>query len=92
MSVKTFRQKPVEIQAVQFIAGTSTKTEMLKFCPTANIGVPENDETDIRWFVIPGTIVDLDVIDRDWIIKRANGRFSVQDPELFAATYEEVKA
>lgn len=82
-----YYKKPGLAAAVQFELGVSTKTEMLIFCPIANIGTPVNDERSIRWFLVPSPGEDLYVADGDWIVKDANNRFYVYPPELFEQEY-----
>lgn len=85
---KQYRKKPVVIEAVQFVLGTSTKTEMLAFCPTANIGAPDNNDTDIRWFEIPTLEGDMYVSDGDWVIRGVAGEFYPCRDDIFRQTYE----
>lgn len=86
-----FRKKPVEIEAKQFILGTTTKSEMLEFCPKANIGAPEGDDLDIRWFVIHTLEGDHEVSDGDFVIKGVKGEFYPCKPDIFALTYDAVE-
>lgn len=87
-----YRKKPIEVDAVQFILGESTKAEMLAFVPEANIGAPGLDfnTTDVRWFVIPTLEGDMHVSPDDWIIRGVNGEHYPCKPDIFAATYEAV--
>lgn len=86
-----FRKKPVEIEAKQFILGTTTKSEMLEFCPEANIGAHIDNEKDVRWFVIHTLEGDHNVTDGDWIIKGVKGEFYPCKPDIFALTYDAVE-
>lgn len=87
-----YRKKPVEVEAIQFKLGRTSKTELLEFCPAANIGTPANDLFDIRWFVVPhpdggGEVV----VHNDYIVKDEDGEFSVFTSEHFYKTYELVE-
>lgn len=86
-----YRKKPVEIEAKQFNLGITTKSEMLEFCPIANIGALDEDSTDIRWFVIPTLEGDHEVTDGDYIIKGVEGEFYPCKPSIFLKTYDRVE-
>lgn len=87
--MKLYRKRPVTVEAEQFVLGKSTKSEMLAFCPIAQIGA-SHDETDIRWFLIPTLEGDMEVRDGDFIIKGIEGEFYPCKPGIFHATYEPV--
>lgn len=94
-----FTKKPVEIEAMQFRLGETTKGEIVAFCPDANIGVPidENDpesermdSTDIRWVALATLEGTMTVSDGDWIIKGIQGEFYPCKPDIFADSYDRV--
>jgi hypothetical protein len=85
-----YRKRPVVIKAKQFILGVTSKADMLAFCPVANIGAPIEDDTDIRWFVIPTLEGNHNAKDRDYIIEGVRGEFYPCDEEIFLETYEAV--
>ena len=88
MSVKKYRKKPVEVEAVQW-----TRNDMpSKIIYFTNHLVQINDVNG-----------EFKVYDRlhnewipfywnDWIIKGVQGEFYPCRPDVFAATYEEVRA
>lgn len=86
----THRKKPVEIAAKQFILGTSTKAEMLAFCPVANIGAHTDNDKDIRWFVIPTLEGDMEVRHLDYVIEGVEGEFYPCKPAIFEKTYDTI--
>jgi len=93
----TFTKRPVTIEAIQFIQGTTTKGQILEFCSGANVGVfigesttVEHESTDIRWVSIRTLEGEMHVSDGDWIIKGIQGEFYPCKPDIFEATYEEV--
>ena len=86
----THRKKPVEIAAKQFILGTTTKAEMMEFCPVANIGAHTDNDKDIRWFVIPTLEGDMEVRHLDYVIEGVEGEFYPCKPAIFEKTYEKI--
>lgn len=96
-----YRKLPVEIEAIQFHLGTTTKREILDFCPRANVVAVVTDyerdpygmnSTDIRWIVLPTLEGEMHVTHMDFIIKGVKGEFYPCKPDIFAATYEPVDA
>jgi uncharacterized protein YegP (UPF0339 family) len=88
-----YRIKPVTVEAIRFILGVTTKGDILKFCPRANVGVKvespeeyaaENDSTDIRWIEIDGTTVD----DGEWLIKTSEGLYVPCPNDIFVESYD----
>lgn len=86
----THRKKPVEIAAKQFILGTTTKAEMMEFCPVANIGAHTDNDKDIRWFVIPTLEGDMEVRHLDYVIEGVEGEFYPCKPAIFEKTYDKI--
>ncbi|MFD6400718.1 hypothetical protein [Nocardia sp. NPDC060249] len=86
-----YRARPATVEAVQFIHGASTRTDMLAFCPKANIGSPweDTDDTDIRWFFVPCR-GDGEVRDGDWILRATDGTYTVCREDDFARRYEHI--
>lgn len=86
-----YRKLPVEVEALEFRLGTTSKEDILQFCPTANVGTPwEGDQRDIRWLCIPTLEGEMFTSDGDYIIKGVNGEFYPCKPDIFAKTYEPV--
>jgi len=78
-----FRKKPVIVEAVQFTGTKENYAEILRFCPRATIlseclfikTLEGNYRADYG----------------DWIIRGIKGEFYPCEPDIFEATYEEVK-
>lgn len=93
--MKTYQQAPV--RAMQFRLGETTKSEIVSFCPEANVGIGSSNgkmvETDIHWCAIfqRGVDVTVYVYDGDWIIRDRLGEYSKMEAYEFAMTYEEIK-
>ena len=81
---------------MRIILGTTTRSEILAFCPTANVGIPwtadlkPGDEKDIRWAAVPsptGPASEM-LTDGDWLVELPDGGFSFMDDASFHARYE----
>ena len=79
-----FRKKPVVIEAMQFI-GDPNLQECLDFIGGPNVG---GDDTRIVIETLEGLMTCSKL---DWIIKGVKGEFYPCKPDIFEATYEEVK-
>lgn len=94
--VAVVRPKEVRSHAIRIIAGATSKSDILEFCPAANVGAPDNDPYDLRWIILPlgnnSLASDTDAANEgDWLIRHAAGdRFSyeVLSHEAFTARYE----
>lgn len=95
--VRTYTPKPVSINALQVLP-TTTKAEILDFCPEANVG--QRQDGPLVWCCIPvhgheGThLVDCRLA--DFIVRypedqelRVGPRYVVLWPEDFHALYQE---
>jgi hypothetical protein len=79
------RQRP--LKAMRVLLGATTKTDILTFCPRANVGVSTkldaggflDNERDIRWVMVPhnGELWDRLNNDGDWIVEKAPGHFFI---------------
>jgi hypothetical protein len=81
--VRSFRKKPVVIQAVQWTGSNAGEV-------TAFLG-------GAHWWDEKGPIIEtlegeLHASVGDWIIKGVQGEFYPCKPDIFEATYEEVEA
>ena len=76
-----FRKKPVEIEAIQFV-GNFDEIELF---------VGGDAEFRNGELVIATLEGPLKASPNDWIIKGIKGEFYPCKPDIFAATYEEVK-
>jgi hypothetical protein len=92
MTVKRHRPRDIVVHAMQLMLGTTTKQQILNFCPDANVGAigPSPDSVDLRWVMIPTHDGMLDAIDGDYIIKSVTGGFFLRKPEHFKPEYEEL--
>lgn len=71
------RQRP--LRAMRVMLGTTTKDDILGFCPRANVGHAGDDRKDIRWVAVPhnGDLWDRMGCDGDWIVEKAPGQFFI---------------
>jgi hypothetical protein len=90
--IKTFRKKPVEIQAIQF-DGTNDD-EIRAFAPSMFELIDEQDRSDDPeivaqvWDRLHSTWVG--VKSGQWIIRGVQGEFYPVAEDVFAGTYDEV--
>ncbi len=85
----TFRKKPIEIKAVQFVGGNVD--EALRFTGTgayARQDYPGVENIEIRIHTLEG---EMKAIPGDWIIRGVQGEFYPCKPDIFAETYEAVE-
>jgi hypothetical protein len=89
MVVMKFRKKPVEVEAEQFTGHNSTEIEAWFIGHDARkyFGV-ENGGRGVLINTLEGT---MRADPGDWIIKGIKGEFYPCKPDIFEATYEEVK-
>lgn len=89
---KTYRKKPVEIQAVRFDG--ANENEILDFAPGMFELVDEQDRADDPeivaqvWDYLHSTWVGVKAC--QWIVRGIRGEFYPVDEDVFAATYEAV--
>lgn len=84
MNVKTFRKKPVEIQAMQLTDAHSVSLGA-RWCGGSNAKSPH----EVQIETLEGTMT---ASLGDWIIKGVAGEFYPCKPDIFAATYDEVSS
>lgn len=80
--VKSFRKRPVVIQAVQLLADHGNFDEILAF--TGGTAKPSFDGK----LIIPTLEGDHTANPGDWIIKGVHGEFYPCKPDIFEKTYE----
>lgn len=94
--IKHFQTRIFSVEAVQIVLGTTTKGDILRLCPLANVGVPvtvrddlsaELSSTDLRWVLIPGIDGLIQAKDLDWVVK-ADDEYLVIPPRRFTAWFE----
>lgn len=95
MNVKTFRKKPVEIEAMQLDGTQESAEDILAWVDPLTHGrtfaVPEKG-TD-RWTVVIETLEGaMAASPGDWIIQGVAGEFYPCKPDIFAQTYDEVSS
>lgn len=92
-AVKTYRKKPIEVQAVQFDGENWTQVWTLAGSKSFGPVDPEDRGEDPE---IVAEVFDklhstwVGVKQGQWIIKGVQGEFYPCDEDVFAATYEEV--
>jgi hypothetical protein len=96
--VQKFRTKPRRVEALQIRLGETTLSQILAFCPKANVGVgsthtargPERDELDLRWVQVPvgPAFTFVDAQDHDWIVWEGAFHYVHSDLEV-ARLFEE---
>ena len=97
MSIKKYRKKPAEIEAIQW-DGTAMNADLIIEWVLNHDGsayywcgasCPDTEEGHyLRIRTLEG---DMNASKDDWIIKGVKGEFYPCKPDIFAATYEEVQ-
>lgn len=97
-----FRRRELAVDALQIVIGTTTRREILEFCPDANVGVALTDDeafdmgsTDIYWISLPFTQSRYsgnirNIVDGDWILKDADGLYFVAGPAELELDFEKM--
>lgn len=93
--VLTFKPRQQEVRAMRIILGETTRTQILQFCPAADVGVLYKDgvdhETDIRWAYVPylgdHRVHEMSE-DGEWLVKQSDGSFEFLSDAEFHARYE----
>ena len=80
-----FRKKPVEIEAVQWLATKASWDEILAMGCPAMPGIMGTDT-----FLIPTLEGEMTASKGDWIIKGVANEFYPCKPDIFEQTYEAV--
>ncbi|MGG7510879.1 hypothetical protein [Plantibacter sp. YIM 135249] len=87
MTAKTYRKKPVEIQAVRF---EKPYKDVQEFCPGIRFIRRGMQGTKVSHALIETLEGTMTAELGDWIIRGVHGEFYPCKPDIFAATYEEV--
>ena len=83
-----FRKKPIVIEAIQFIGGNASASEIQDWA--------REYEVHIVWFFnhdalsIPTLEGSMSAVPNDWIIKGVRDEFYPCKPDIFEATYETI--
>lgn len=96
MTAKTFRKKPVEIQAIHY-DGTNADAVAEFMGGTRQARVEERKLAGPGRGLHDGIVIhtlegDMTASVGDWIIRGVQGEFYPCKPDIFAATYDEVSA
>lgn len=83
---KTYRKKPVEIQAMKFNGANSN--DVARFVGEEDDGIPYSETCD--YFEIETLEGTMTADIGDYVIQGIAGEFYPCKPDIFAATYEEV--
>lgn len=104
MTARTFRKKPVEIQAAQWAGGPEAASPILDWILTGDRGASwteahEGGEVDGQSYPAEPECIRINTLEGvmraapgDWIIRGVKGEFYPCKPDIFAVTYEEVGA
>ena len=89
--IRTYVPRQAKVRAMRIILGTTTQSEILEFCPTANVGTLYQDgkfqETDIRWLVLSDGSAQMQE-DGDWLLQLPSGRYDILSDTEFHLRYE----
>lgn len=97
--IKTYRKKPVEIQAVEFKYSAEGIVELTSFCGPELRDYGKHRHPDAKGWAEIGTLEDGSpetgqakhiAIEGDFIIRGIQGEFYPCKPKIFYETYEEV--
>lgn len=93
--VLDFRPRNAKVRAMRIIIGETTKSQILEFCPGANVGVPWRadltDSADIRWVLVSNGIDSKPAEMKqngDWLVQLASGRYEMLSDTEFHTEYE----
>ena len=93
--MSVFRKKPVEIEARQFVKGSTPGHgyEIASWCGGRfNTDVKPSDPSDVRYSIsIPTLEGVMTASEGDWIIRGVNGEYYPCKPDIFEKTYEPVE-
>ena len=91
--IQRFRKKPVEIEAVRFFRGNAE--EVAAWCGgryRRGQSKPSDPDDFPEWLDIPTLENVMKASLGDWVIRGVRGEFYPCKPDIFAETYEEVRA
>ena len=93
--MKSFRKKPVVVQAVQFVDSTEAIELIMNWIPKQSryllTPATENIEGRKRRLFILTLEGEMEVSMGDWVIKGVEGEFYPCKPSVFEKTYDVVK-
>jgi hypothetical protein len=88
MAARTFRKKPVEIQAIQFTGEPNNFDDVCTFLGEQQHGHREERYGPDAHMVIYTLEGEMRASVGDWIIRGVQGEFYPCKPDIFDATYE----
>lgn len=91
-TVRTYRKRPVEIQAVQFTGTGESCTEVTEFLGGSYSGNQRWNSTTNTGGVILTLEGEMAFRPGDWIVRGVKGEFYPVRADIFEATYEPVDA
>lgn len=91
--ILTFKHRQPGVRAMRIILGETTKTQIMDFCPRANVGILYQGrtpiETDIRWIYIPNGSDAAELSeDGEWLVEHPGGTYEFLSDAEFHAEYE----
>lgn len=96
--IKTYRKKPVEIQAIQFTGVPEELIDIIAFVGGQDKVTPSTRRSEIRGEPIKHTLIiktlegDMIAEVGDYIIKGVKGECYPCKPDIFKLTYDEVNS
>lgn len=98
MSIKKYRKRPVEIEAVQWDGSAESANQIVGWIFEADYTAQLWCTTEPCSGYIEDHVIQIDTLEGkmqavpgDYIIKGVQGEFYPCKPDIFAATYEEVE-
>lgn len=95
--VLDFRIRNPKVRAMRIILGETTRTQILEFCPTANVGCGTRDgssddinEKDIRWVYVSDDVNGSGELgeDGEWLVQLPTFQFEFLSDTEFHLRYE----
>jgi hypothetical protein len=85
--IRKYRKKPIEVEAIQFLDNVKEIENWVGFELSGNM----NGTGKVEEIIIPTPEGEMWASQGDYIIKGIKGEFYPCKPDIFEATYEEVK-
>lgn len=89
--VGKYRTRSADVEALRIILGTTTRADIRKIAPAANVGGPtlDDDETDLRWICLMSAPEGQRDVrnDGDWIVSPPDGPTFVLTDQQFHERY-----
>jgi hypothetical protein len=89
--IRTYRKKPVEIEAVQLLDNRESAVAIAEWCGGHYSPDSNPDGSEEMHFVVISTLEgSMLAAPGDWVIRGVKGEFYPCKPDIFEATYDEV--